>query len=211
MFIVFQIPIEDTSVQENHSRQSSSSAVFENNRRQERTDLEETFNLDDDHEEVRLLPSSPVEQFRPHFNNDAIVHIQPHQSTDGVFSNMSAKPESNTKTEDIPPVSTSISANVTYKLTDDFLCQSYEEASADATPPYWQTTIFAPPGMGDMVLVEGLPVGNIFTFLWNFMGKTNCNYYPCLTYLFIFSFGEFSISWIYVDLPTTYNTCSQSK
>jgi hypothetical protein len=25
--------------------------------------------------------------------------------------------------------------------------------------------------MGDMVLVEGLPVGNIFSFLWNLMSK----------------------------------------
>ncbi|KAI8883950.1 hypothetical protein K501DRAFT_183277 [Backusella circina FSU 941] len=72
------------------------------------------------------------------------------QSTDGVFSNMSAKPESeSTKNEEALP--------------------AYEEAAADTTPPYWQTTIIAPAGFGDLVLVEGLPVGSILSFLWNLM------------------------------------------
>ncbi|CAO3685123.1 unnamed protein product [Umbelopsis vinacea] len=61
---------------------------------------------------------------------------------------MSAKPESETNKEDETP-------------------PTYEQAATDATPPYWQTTIIAPAGMGDMVLVEGMPVGNIFAFAWN--------------------------------------------
>ncbi|CAH1765198.1 2516_t:CDS:2, partial [Entrophospora sp. SA101] len=66
----------------------------------------------------------------------------PH-STDGVFSNLSAKPETEAeKEEENPP--------------------PYEAAAADATPPYWETTIIAPGLMGDEVLVEGLPVGNFF-------------------------------------------------
>ena len=47
--------------------------------------------------------------------------------------------------------------------------QSYEEAAADATPPYWETTILAPGLSSDEVFVDGLPVGSIFSFVWNAM------------------------------------------
>lgn len=47
--------------------------------------------------------------------------------------------------------------------------QSYEQAAADATPPYWETTILAP-GVGpDEVFIDGLPVGSVFSFVWNGM------------------------------------------
>ncbi|CAG8746293.1 6724_t:CDS:2, partial [Cetraspora pellucida] len=72
--------------------------------------------------------------------------------TDGVFSNLSAKPDTETsKEEENPP--------------------SYEIAAADATPPYWETTVIAPGLCGDEILVEGLPVGNFFSFIWNMLGK----------------------------------------
>lgn len=45
--------------------------------------------------------------------------------------------------------------------------QSYEQAAADATPPYWETTILAPGLHSDEVFVDGLPVGSIFSFVWN--------------------------------------------
>ncbi|KAL3470527.1 hypothetical protein BJX99DRAFT_239321 [Aspergillus californicus] len=70
-------------------------------------------------------------------------------SNDGVFANLAAKPERGEKTEDLPP--------------------SYEEAAADATPPYWETTIVAPGISSDEVYVDGLPVGSIFSFIWNAM------------------------------------------
>lgn len=47
--------------------------------------------------------------------------------------------------------------------------QTYEQAAADATPPYWETTILAPGTFGDEVFVEGLPVGGVFSFVWNAM------------------------------------------
>ena len=61
-------------------------------------DLQETFNLHEEDEQTtethQLLPTRA-----PH-------HIFPTtQSTDGVFANMSAKPESGTKLEEVPPVS----------------------------------------------------------------------------------------------------------
>lgn len=52
--------------------------------------------------------------------------------------------------------------------------QSYEQAAADAVPPYWETTILAP-GLGgpDEVYVDGLPVGSVFSFIWNAMISTS--------------------------------------
>ncbi len=47
--------------------------------------------------------------------------------------------------------------------------QTYEQAAADATPPYWETTILTPGTFGDEVFVEGLPVGSVFSFVWNAM------------------------------------------
>ncbi|KAJ5109236.1 hypothetical protein N7456_005911 [Penicillium angulare] len=70
-------------------------------------------------------------------------------SNDGVFANLAAKPERGEKNEDLPP--------------------SYEEAAADATPPYWETTILAPGLSSDEVYVDGLPVGSVFSFVWNAM------------------------------------------
>jgi len=75
--------------------------------------------------------------------------------TDGVFANMSARPErQETEKDEQPP--------------------SYEQAAADAVPPYWETTILAP-GLGgpDEVYVDGLPVGSVFSFIWNAMISTS--------------------------------------
>lgn len=47
--------------------------------------------------------------------------------------------------------------------------QTYEQAAADATPPYWETTILAPGMVSDEVFVDGLPVGSVFSFIWNGM------------------------------------------
>ncbi|KAJ4288342.1 hypothetical protein N0V88_007380 [Collariella sp. IMI 366227] len=71
--------------------------------------------------------------------------------SDGVFSNLSAKPEQGgEQKEELPP--------------------SYEQAAADQAPPYWETTILAP-GLGgpDDVYIDGLPVGSFFSFIWNGM------------------------------------------
>ncbi|KAI9898043.1 hypothetical protein N3K66_006403 [Trichothecium roseum] len=71
-------------------------------------------------------------------------------ATDGVFANMSARPErtAETEKEEQPP--------------------TYEQAAADAAPPYWETTILAPGMSGfDEVYVDGLPVGSAFSFIWN--------------------------------------------
>ncbi|PGH15101.1 hypothetical protein AJ79_02627 [Helicocarpus griseus UAMH5409] len=74
-------------------------------------------------------------------------------TNDGVFANLDAKPERGEKTEDLPP--------------------TYEQAAADATPPYWETTIVAPGMSSDEVYVDGLPVGSVFSFIWNGMISTS--------------------------------------
>ncbi|CAG8552699.1 4534_t:CDS:2, partial [Racocetra persica] len=85
--------------------------------------------------------------------------------TDGVFSNLSAKPDTETSKEDENP-------------------PSYEIAAADATPPYWETTVIAPGLCGDEVLVEGLPVGNFFSFIWNMLVSMSFQFVGfLLTYL----------------------------
>ncbi|KAI8088635.1 uncharacterized protein BX664DRAFT_330980 [Halteromyces radiatus] len=125
------------------------------------TELETTFNEslgDDQHGPVTtesrlLLPlsSAPSSSNSTRFTRPFFPRRPRLFSTnDGVFANMSAKPElEKEREEETPP--------------------SYNDAALDVTPPYWQTTVIAPMGMGDMILVEGLPVGSIFVFFWNLL------------------------------------------
>ncbi len=72
------------------------------------------------------------------------------QSNDGVFANLNAKPRVGEDLEEKPP--------------------TYEQAAADATPPYWETTVLSPyatTGNPDDVFVDGLLVGSLFSFIWN--------------------------------------------
>lgn len=69
--------------------------------------------------------------------------------TDGVFANLSAKPEveSQKDSEQRPP--------------------TYESAVQDVTPPYYEMAVLSPSVFGDEILVNGMPVGNFFQFMWN--------------------------------------------
>ncbi|KAF9348476.1 hypothetical protein BGX26_000113, partial [Mortierella sp. AD094] len=70
-------------------------------------------------------------------------------AVDGVFSNLSAKPRvEKPYEEELPP--------------------AYKTAAMDVSPAYHETML--PPGFtddDDMLLVEGLPVGGLFGFMWN--------------------------------------------
>ncbi|WPH04310.1 Hypothetical protein R9X50_00719900 [Acrodontium crateriforme] len=71
-------------------------------------------------------------------------------ASDGVFANIAAKPQAGDDLEEKPP--------------------TYEQAAADATPPYWETTVLSPyatSGDPNDVFVDGLLVGSIFSFVWN--------------------------------------------
>lgn len=56
--------------------------------------------------------------------------------------------------------------------------QSYQAALRDAVPPYWDTTVVLPSSnspwgplhssmSGDEILIDGMPSGNMFGFVWN--------------------------------------------
>ncbi|KAJ4291082.1 hypothetical protein N0V90_010280 [Kalmusia sp. IMI 367209] len=137
--------------------------------------LADTFDADSDEEEdesddrQRLMRGTPEEQRDsndganvregmqrrvtqlPVFNTQAPSggRIYGGGQNDGVWANLSAKPTRGEEVEEKPP--------------------TYEQAAADATPPYWETTILAPGTFGDEVFVEGLPVGSVFSFVWNAM------------------------------------------
>jgi hypothetical protein len=98
---------------------------------------------------------------KPNSNQPATLPVV----TDGVFSNLSAKPDTEADKEDENP-------------------PPYEAAAADAAPPYWETTIIAPGLTGDEILVEGLPVGNFFSFIWNMLVSMSFQFVGfLLTYL----------------------------
>ncbi|ODQ64224.1 hypothetical protein NADFUDRAFT_83782 [Nadsonia fulvescens var. elongata DSM 6958] len=80
-------------------------------------------------------------------NNGSSSSNRQVRGNDGVFSNITASTDFIEKNDDTPP--------------------TYDEAAADATPPYWETTIMTSSGFGDEVFVDGLPVGTPLNFLWN--------------------------------------------
>ncbi|KAE8230013.1 hypothetical protein CF326_g4992 [Tilletia indica] len=119
---------------------------------------------------------------------------------DGVFANMSAKPERRRRRARDGRNNTSNGENGANDnqddrgsdddLEDDTLPPTYQAAAADSAPPYWETTILGPSGMGGVLypmapgglgwtpggaqvgevedlILEGLPVGNFFGFAWN--------------------------------------------
>jgi hypothetical protein len=63
---------------------------------------------------------------------------------------------------------------------------SYASAQADAVPPYWETTVHAPfsPGTAGEIIVDALPTGSLFSFLWNMLVSISFQFVGfLLTYL----------------------------
>lgn len=63
---------------------------------------------------------------------------------------------------------------------------SYASAQADAVPPYWETTVHAPftPGSIGEMIVDSLPTGSLFSFLWNMLVSVSFQFVGfLLTYL----------------------------
>lgn len=106
------------------------------------------------------------------------------QGNDGVFANLSAKPDGMRRGEgeyvggddsgsgdkdEVPPVSLAVPGAT--DLRTDPCSQSYEAAALDSTPPYWETTIITPQGLlgPDDICVDGMPVGNLFSFAWSLL------------------------------------------
>lgn len=86
----------------------------------------------------------------PSSNSTGRVYGGAQGTSDGVFANITAKPRAGEDLEEKPP--------------------TYEQAAADATPPYWETTVLSPyasTGDPNDVFVDGLLVGSFFSFIWN--------------------------------------------
>jgi hypothetical protein len=78
--------------------------------------------------------------------NGHVVHVgEVGETNDGVFSNLTAKP-----------------SITTTSVTDEL--PSYDDANHDPSPPYWETSVMSE---FDEIYIDGIPVGNIFNFLWS--------------------------------------------
>lgn len=91
-----------------------------------------------------------------------------HSFADGVFGNLVAKDEN---TEDQSTPNHENGDRPAHLDEDDDLTPpgqppTYDEASADATPSYWESTLLAA-GYGDEILVGEMPVGSIILFVLN--------------------------------------------
>jgi len=99
-----------------------------------------------------LRPEAPIRQNTqiPTFTPAAPSGRTIGNGQDGVWANLNAKPRAGEDVDEKPP--------------------TYEQAAADATPPYWETTVLSPyahTGNPDDVFVDGLLVGSLFSFIWN--------------------------------------------
>ncbi|KAG5634312.1 hypothetical protein H0H81_002464 [Sphagnurus paluster] len=101
-------------------------------------------------------------------------------NNDGVFANVTAKPT--------PPV-TITEGDETYVVPEETRADappSYASAQADAVPPYWETTVHAPftPGSVGEIIVDNLPTGSLFSFMWNMLVSISFQFVGfLLTYL----------------------------
>ena len=145
---------------------------------------------------VNVLPSHYVRRLGLGGPPTSAAHVGGGGMNDGVFSNLAAKPERRRLRQAgvwhavhsvLPcPVSWSLTFPFHHSEGDDSIYlapeetqkdapPSYASAQADAAPPYWETTtIHLPSGAsassvpGDMI-IEGLPTGTLFSFLWNML------------------------------------------
>jgi len=62
---------------------------------------------------------------------------------------------------------------------------SYASAQADAVPSYWDTTVHAPTyGLDGEMIVDHLPTGSVFSFVWNLLVSVSFQFVGfLLTYL----------------------------
>ncbi|KAI0926011.1 hypothetical protein AcV5_008591 [Taiwanofungus camphoratus] len=127
------------------------------------------------------LPSAPVrpQSNRPSFFRRAVGALLPQHyaripsgpavtrprgggiENDGVFANVMAKPGRSVAVRDRNGEVYMVPEEVQNEMPP-----SYTEAQADAVPPYWETTVHAPLGLGpgDMI-VDDLPTGSVVFFI----------------------------------------------
>ncbi|KAG8743353.1 hypothetical protein FRC10_012157 [Ceratobasidium sp. 414] len=99
---------------------------------------------------------------------------------DGVFGNVTAKPGG------AAPIrgAQADGPNWTPEDAQKDGPPSYTVAQADAVPPYWETTVIAPSSSPGELIVDGLPTGSLFSFLWNLLVSMSFQFVGfLLTYL----------------------------
>lgn len=112
-----------------------------------------------------------------HFRRSAARPSAP-RGSDGVFANIAAKPEiervrgEGGEEDGVDGENGLVMAEFAQKEGPP----SYNSALRDAVPPYWEHSVVTPTsygplgsfsGSGDDLLLDGLPIGNIFGFAWN--------------------------------------------
>ncbi|KAG6833891.1 hypothetical protein H0H87_007902 [Tephrocybe sp. NHM501043] len=101
-------------------------------------------------------------------------------NNDGVFANVTAKPTRPMTIQD---------GDDTLVVPEETRAEappSYASAQADAVPPYWETTVHAPftPGSIGEIIVDNLPTGSLFSFMWNMLVSISFQFVGfLLTYL----------------------------
>lgn len=112
---------------------------------------------------------------------------------DGVFANLSAKPDGPRLQPDANGQMQYVGGNDDGGPNDkEEALPNYDTAALDSAPPYWETTVTLPgAGAGaygmlgaDDILVDGMPVGNLFGFAWNLLVSMSFQFIGfLLTYL----------------------------
>jgi len=104
---------------------------------------------------------------------------------DGVFSNVAAKPSQGVRVQEGDNV------YLVPEETSNTAPPSYAAAQADSVPPYHTHSIFLPSSLQSSltlsqgsVVVDGLPTGTLFSFLWNALVSTT------------FQFVGFVLTWV---------------
>ncbi|PCH41226.1 hypothetical protein WOLCODRAFT_69258 [Wolfiporia cocos MD-104 SS10] len=99
---------------------------------------------------------------------------------DGVFANVVAKPTRPMRVQE------GDETQIVPEETQKDAPPSYAAAQADAVPSYWETTVHAPAAAtapGELV-VDALPTGSLFSFLWNMLVSISFQFVGfLLTYL----------------------------
>ncbi|KAI0003102.1 hypothetical protein BJV74DRAFT_764940 [Russula compacta] len=108
-----------------------------------------------------ILPNSLVHRWHLDYEQTHGI-VGGGTGNDGVFANVTAKPSLPVQLRDGDDV---------FLVPEDSQKDtppSYASAQADAVPPYWETTVHAPSSPDDMI-IDHLPTGSVFSFLWNLL------------------------------------------
>ncbi|KAI0251253.1 hypothetical protein BJV78DRAFT_1275363 [Lactifluus subvellereus] len=109
-----------------------------------------------------LLPNSLVHRLHLDYELTNPSVVGSGTNNDGVFANVTAKPSRPVQLRDGDGV---------YLVPEESQKDappSYASAQADAVPPYWETTVHAPSSLNEMI-IDNLPTGSLFSFLWNLL------------------------------------------